>query len=192
MSRDSSYYGSLGARLVGIDPLELENAPLDEYDEEEFSVASYFRRLLASDFIGIDPSEPENAPLDEYDLSSFSLVLGLAGIDQFEVTNLNEYDKELSVRQDIESHMKKIVVLDDDEVCSICLQDISAGDDDTRVLKCSHIFHHKCMSEWSKRKPNCPLCRHDVRQERQPNLKRKRLSHEAGELKTKQVILIPD
>ncbi|KAI3875091.1 hypothetical protein MKW98_019664 [Papaver atlanticum] len=193
MSSDSSYFNSLG----GTDPLELESAPLDEYDEDGFSVSSYFRRLLASDLVGIDrfgctdPSEPENAPLDVYDeeesLRYFGLVLGGLGvIDRFEYygrTNLNEYDEEFSVCKDIESHMKKIVVLDDGEVCSVCLQDINVGDENTRVLKCSHIFHHRCMSEWSKRKPNCPLCRHDVRTDRQPNLKRKRLLHEAQELK---------
>ncbi|KAI3875092.1 hypothetical protein MKW98_019665 [Papaver atlanticum] len=130
-------------------------------------MSSFYGILAAqvSDFLGYDPlegtdpSELERAP------------------------NNIEVDKEFSVRQDIESHMKKIVVLDDGEVCSVCLQDINVGDENTRVLKCSHIFHHRCMSEWSKRKPNCPLCRHDVRTDRQPNLKRKRLLHEAQELK---------
>ncbi|MCL7038167.1 hypothetical protein MKW94_012168 [Papaver nudicaule] len=77
---------------------------------------------------------------------------------------------------DVESHMQKIVVSDADaEVCSICLQGMMNGggaDDEAVVLKCGHTFHHKCMVEWSKRKPNCPLCRHDMR--RQPDLKRKR------------------
>ncbi|KAI3865627.1 hypothetical protein MKX03_012330 [Papaver bracteatum] len=132
-------------------------------------MSSFYGRLAAHvfDVLGYDPFELERTP------------------------NIIQVDEEFSAHQDIERHMKKIVVLDDDEVCSVCLQDINVGDEDTSIT-CSHIFHDKCMSEWSKRKLNCPLCRHDVRQERQPNLKRKRLSHEAEELKTKQVILIPD
>ncbi|MCL7023292.1 hypothetical protein MKW94_007416 [Papaver nudicaule] len=87
---------------------------------------------------------------------------------------------------DVESHMQKIVVSDADaEVCSICLQGMMNGggaDDEAVVLKCGHTFHHKCMVEWSKRKPNCPLCRHDIRKDCQQNHKRKRLSHDDEEL----------
>ncbi|XP_026458655.1 E3 ubiquitin-protein ligase RNF8-like [Papaver somniferum] len=107
--------------------------------------------------------------LDELvELDGFDL---LQGVDPFEAVRAIN-DKKLSERQDIERHMKNIVLLD-----------INVGDKNTKVLTCWHTFNHKCISEWSKRKPNCPLCRHDVRQERQPNLKRKRLSHEAEELK---------
>ncbi|KAI3923366.1 hypothetical protein MKW98_026959 [Papaver atlanticum] len=100
---------------------------------------------------------------------------------------LEEHDREVNKQllleqEEIESHMKKIVVLDDAEVCSVCLQDIDVGDENVTVLNCnSHIFHKKCMQEWSRRKPNCPLCRHDMREERQPKLKRKRLPHHDDE-----------
>ncbi|MCL7038164.1 hypothetical protein MKW94_013640 [Papaver nudicaule] len=61
---------------------------------------------------------------------------------------------------------KKVVVLDDGDVCSICLQNIdTAGNCDyggAKVLSCSHTFHSRCISEWRKWKTNCPLCRHDM------------------------------
>ncbi|KAI3836052.1 hypothetical protein MKW92_041430 [Papaver armeniacum] len=102
-----------------------------------------------------------------------------------ELENATEAYKESLEGKDIESHMKKIVVLDDDEVCAVCLEDMmNVGDDgSTVVLKCSHTFHHKCIMEWSTRKYNCPLCRHNMRIDRPPNLKRRRLSHDAQELK---------
>ncbi|KAI3862916.1 hypothetical protein MKW98_011955 [Papaver atlanticum] len=75
-------------------------------------------------------------------------------------------NEELLEGEDIKSHMKKIIVLDDGEVCSVCLQDMNVGDHAV-ILKCSHIFHEKCTLEWANRKPNCPLCRHDVRKDRQ-------------------------
>ncbi|KAI3927731.1 hypothetical protein MKW92_009349 [Papaver armeniacum] len=82
-------------------------------------------------------------------------------------------DIELLKREDITRHMKKIIILDDGEVCSVCLQDMINVGDDAVLLKCSHIFHKKCMLEWSKRKLNCPICRHDSRKE---SIKRKRLT----------------
>ncbi|KAI3940888.1 hypothetical protein MKX01_012941 [Papaver californicum] len=73
--------------------------------------------------------------------------------------------KEFSERNDIKKHMKKVTVLDDEEVCSVCLLDMNGGGGDgdgAVVLKCSHAFHEKCILEWSKRKLNCPLCRHEI------------------------------
>jgi len=42
--------------------------------------------------------------------------------------------------------------------CSICLEDIK-NNDEAMVLKCAHIFHHSCASEWLKTHEVCPLCR---------------------------------
>ncbi|KAI3902860.1 hypothetical protein MKW92_028021 [Papaver armeniacum] len=83
-----------------------------------------------------------------------------------------------------EEILKKVVVLDDGDVCSICLQDIDTagggggGDDGgARVLNCSHTFHSGCISRWKKRKTNCPLCRHDMHkeQERLHTVKRRKV-----------------
>ncbi|XP_026442238.1 E3 ubiquitin-protein ligase RNF181 homolog [Papaver somniferum] len=75
---------------------------------------------------------------------------------------------ERRIEEEIDNRLntKKVVVLDDGDVCSICLQDI---DDDgaARVLGCSHTFHSRCISEWRKRKTNCPLCRHDMEKEQE-------------------------
>ncbi|KAI3898961.1 hypothetical protein MKW92_028022 [Papaver armeniacum] len=81
---------------------------------------------------------------------------------------------ERRIEEEIDNRLntKKVVVLDDGDVCSICLQDIdtAASDDDdgaARVLGCSHTFHSRCISEWRKRKTNCPLCRHDMEKEQE-------------------------
>ncbi|KAI3927730.1 hypothetical protein MKW92_009348, partial [Papaver armeniacum] len=75
---------------------------------------------------------------------------------EVDLTSDNVFNKELLGRKDIKRHMKKIILLDDGEVCSVCLQDMNVGGH--ALLKCSHIFHENCMSEWSKRK-------HDIRKE---------------------------
>jgi len=40
--------------------------------------------------------------------------------------------------------------------CPICL-----GTRETRLqaTPCMHVFHAKCLQDWVKRKPECPLCR---------------------------------
>ncbi len=53
--------------------------------------------------------------------------------------------------------------------CSICLDELSLTnkEDDQVVLACAHVFHKKCMLEWSLTKScsngvTCPLCRRTV------------------------------
>jgi len=46
----------------------------------------------------------------------------------------------------------------DDKACAICQEDsIQTGECILR-LSCLHIFHTKCIIEWAKYKPVCPLC----------------------------------
>ncbi|KAI3940549.1 hypothetical protein MKW98_008862 [Papaver atlanticum] len=63
--------------------------------------------------------------------------------------------------KNIEDGIEKRVVVKDGEDCSICLQGLNVGDEALLILKCSHAFHQKCMSEWLRRKVNCPLCKYD-------------------------------
>lgn len=46
------------------------------------------------------------------------------------------------------------------EQCAICLDDFKEGDGkQIAELKCSHIFHLKCLSEWVVKNDVCPMCR---------------------------------
>jgi hypothetical protein len=42
--------------------------------------------------------------------------------------------------------------------CSICLEDLKAGDEVTR-LPCKHGYHHACITEWLRNVSNCPVCK---------------------------------
>jgi len=49
--------------------------------------------------------------------------------------------------------------------CHICL-DIFNQNEEKIILKCKHDFHKECIYKWlHHEKTNCPICRHDVRQE---------------------------
>lgn len=41
--------------------------------------------------------------------------------------------------------------------CSICFDEIS--DKDKKVIKCSHVYHEKCIEKWFQLSYKCPLCR---------------------------------
>lgn len=46
-----------------------------------------------------------------------------------------------------------------DNICAICLQQIT-GNDVKELSFCSkHIFHKSCLNDWYKIKEECPKCR---------------------------------
>ena len=47
------------------------------------------------------------------------------------------------------------------ECCVVCLEDMSAGSEATR-LPCSHHFHGDCIVKWLSTSKFCPLCRFEL------------------------------
>lgn len=47
------------------------------------------------------------------------------------------------------------------EDCSICT-DKYEKKEDVSVLDCGHIYHPKCINEWAKYKPSCPVCKAQI------------------------------
>ena len=48
--------------------------------------------------------------------------------------------------------------------CCICLEDFSE-EDDVSFSKCQHLFHTKCIKEWSTYRTTCPVCRKNFEEE---------------------------
>ena len=46
-----------------------------------------------------------------------------------------------------------------DDDCSICFNSLQ---EDSVKLRCSHIFHRMCISQWIKTSPTCPFCRTNI------------------------------
>ena len=67
-----------------------------------------------------------------------------------EVCNLNHYtDNENTTYSPMHSPNKSVE-------CVICLSD---SPEHMKMLRCKHSFHKKCIQEWMKKEPLCPLCR---------------------------------
>ena len=60
---------------------------------------------------------------------------------------------------------KKVVIeieLEEKQTCTICLEDIKIGAslcNECEKPVCNHVFHKKCIHEWTKKNMSCPNCR---------------------------------
>ncbi|XP_075486526.1 E3 ubiquitin-protein ligase RHA1B-like [Primulina tabacum] len=58
-------------------------------------------------------------------------------------------------------------VVENEQMCSICLMEFEAEDLVNHLPKCGHVFHVDCMEKWLDRcQFTCPLCRSLVLQTR--------------------------
>ena len=55
---------------------------------------------------------------------------------------------------------KIIMVKEDDNICSICRDELMFLDKKTELM-CGHKFHTDCILRWITRNPTCPNCRND-------------------------------
>lgn len=58
-----------------------------------------------------------------------------------------------------------IVSLGDQNECCICLDEYQVEQKVIFFNKCPHRFHSKCIEEWLKKKPECPLCKQNKKDE---------------------------
>lgn len=80
----------------------------------------------------------------------------------FIIFNNIDYGEQLIENQP--SDFSELIISDEEhnkivnDQCSICLDNY--GTDEKIVkLECSHLYHMKCITEWSKQKKECPICR---------------------------------
>lgn len=52
---------------------------------------------------------------------------------------------------------------DEQNQCSICLEDFKQNEVIVTTPVCHHNFHKKCLQEWLNSHFNCPFCRSDIR-----------------------------
>lgn len=50
-----------------------------------------------------------------------------------------------------------------DDICTICQDEIETNQEVRRVDHCNHYFHRNCIDTWFQGNVHCPTCRHDIR-----------------------------
>ena len=53
---------------------------------------------------------------------------------------------------------------EDDEVDFVDFED----DDSVSLTNCKHLFHSNCITEWSRYKKDCPICRAKLKEFNEP------------------------
>ncbi|XP_062201903.1 RING-H2 finger protein ATL64-like [Phragmites australis] len=43
--------------------------------------------------------------------------------------------------------------------CAVCLVDYADGDELRLMPDCRHSFHQRCVDQWLRQRPTCPVCR---------------------------------
>ena len=57
--------------------------------------------------------------------------------------------------------------MEDNEICAICLENISSEDQHPNYFNCQHKFHSNCVNQWIQTKlnedtiPACPTCKNE-------------------------------
>ena len=47
--------------------------------------------------------------------------------------------------------------------CSICFEDMKENEQIVKLIGCGHLFHKICLELWLSRKPLCPNCKRNIR-----------------------------
>ncbi len=63
-------------------------------------------------------------------------------------------------KEDIEK-LNHVKIHRKDESCPICCTEFSMGELGIQ-LRCKHIYHDECITEWFKDENNCPICKQPV------------------------------
>jgi len=64
--------------------------------------------------------------------------------------------------------IKLTIVQKFERKCAICLTEFEDGEDLRCLIRCTHVFHVKCVDEWLKDNKRCPMCRQFLRKEEEP------------------------
>lgn len=144
--------------LLKVESKELDKFPLF-FEEENVMRLFYIKEINKSQ---LRISELKDSVKER--LSSIDMSQGKVSNDDslaeplLQMINKNPMEEQMNKRMsDIRQNASQ-----ESEDCIICFE---ALDNPLKkmVLKCSHKFHEKCIFNWLKVKPNCPMCRTNIR-----------------------------
>ena len=50
------------------------------------------------------------------------------------------------------------------DICAVCQDGYTIGNERRKLNVCQHIFHKACIDTWFQENVHCPVCRHDIRE----------------------------
>jgi hypothetical protein len=79
---------------------------------------------------------------------------------QESLENYKTQEKKPNIELDIKSSVSTNSLKGDN--CVICNSEFEINENITNLV-CKHVLHTKCISEWVKYKPECPICRASIK-----------------------------
>jgi hypothetical protein len=143
------------------------------FPNENFNVNSPNAMNADNNFIERD-DDLENVNLDRL----IEELLFVSNLNENRSTSNNNYLENYSklpiknIKTDKNKNIKKFKVTKKDfkkndkgkleaQSCCICLNEMKINDE-CALLKCKHIFHNRCITQWLENKRICPFCRSDI------------------------------
>ena len=86
--------------------------------------------------------------------------------DNNQINNIIEYSKKCH-KEKIEQYLTNNSIIQTwkkdlpNKECIICFDDFKENDK-IRILKCTHMYHKKCIDEWISIKTICPECMDNI------------------------------
>ncbi len=98
----------------------------------------------------------ENEYLRNYYQDQYNAVGRVA--QQLKFPNCGAIDKLFGKSETLKKGDKRI----DEEKCNICFCEYKEKEKIRELPECGHSSHKKCLDRWLKKKAQCPMCRHNV------------------------------
>ncbi|KAM7471427.1 hypothetical protein LguiA_009610 [Lonicera macranthoides] len=154
--------GAIAGAVLSVEVLEASRAYwCSEYSDSRTSssMADFVEELLHGRFL-----EEQFPPST---LSAYHWQVSIANLRHEEI---NDVSREIQYRGLSRDSLRKLpyhVISNDTKLtqiicCTICLQDIEAGETARSLPRCCHTFHLICVDKWLIRHGSCPICRREV------------------------------
>lgn len=71
----------------------------------------------------------------------------------------------------IQSGSSIVEITNTQESCAICQEHMNPNDRIRRLNHCRHKFHNNCIMRSFETSPRCPICRHDIREQEETDVR---------------------
>ncbi|KQK01957.1 NEP1-interacting protein-like 2 [Brachypodium distachyon] len=153
--------GAIAGAILSIEVLEASRAYWCSDRLGTSSMADFIEQLLHARFVQ-----------EQLGSSAHTAYRWQVSISDFAHDDMYDIFGDISLKGLSRESLKKLpefVVADqaqgsfgEDLPCTICLQDMVAGETGRRLPNCSHAFHQPCVDKWLIGHGSCPVCRQDV------------------------------
>ncbi|KAK1619376.1 hypothetical protein QYE76_024893 [Lolium multiflorum] len=153
--------GAIAGAVLSIEVLEASRAYWCSDRLGTSSMADFIEQLLHARFV--------QERLRSSAHTAYRWQVGISDLGQDDVYDIFGEISSRGLSRELLKKLPQFVVTDQAQgtfgenlPCTICLQDMVAGETARRLPNCSHAFHQPCVDKWLLSHGSCPVCRQYV------------------------------